>query len=168
LIPSAKIGDALAALSAIDEVRTRHEATADITTPTVALGEQLQDSQAKIDGLLSQLAAAETESESEAIGIELRDERRHTAALRSRLAGLHRRVDFSPVSLRIEIGASSTEPGGSWGIGDAWGDAGHILGIAAGVTVVGLAVLTPLILICLLGWLARRAWLVRVRNRALA
>jgi len=41
LIPSAKLGDALAALSAIDEVRSRHEATDDITAPTVATGELL-------------------------------------------------------------------------------------------------------------------------------
>lgn len=167
LIPSAKLGDALAAFSAIDEVRSRHEATADITAPTVALGEQLQDSRAKIDGLLSQLAAAETESESEAIGIELRDERRHAAQLRARLSRLHRHADFSRVSLRIESGASSTKPGGGWGIGDAWGDAGHILGIAAGVAVIGLAVLAPLALICFLAWLAHRLWLRARRERAL-
>ncbi len=167
LIPSAKLGDALAAFSAIDEVRTRHEATADITAPTVAVGEQLQDSRARIDGLLAQLATAETESESEAIASELRSERRHAAALRSRLAELHRRVDYSRVSLRIETGASSTEPGGSWGIGDAWGDAGHILGIAAGVTVVGLAVIAPLALLCLLAWLAHCLWLRTRRERAL-
>ncbi|HEV7399214.1 MAG TPA: DUF4349 domain-containing protein [Solirubrobacterales bacterium] len=167
LIPSAKLGDALAAFSAIDEVHTRHEATADITAPAVALGERLQASRARIDGLLTQLSAAETESESEAIGIELRDERRHAAALRSRLAELHRRVDFSRVSLRIETGASSTEPGGSWGIGDAWGDAGRILGVAAGVTVVGLAILSPLALIFVFAWLAHRLWLRARRERAL-
>jgi hypothetical protein len=167
LIPSGKLGDALAAFSAIDEVRTRHEATADITAPTVALGEQLQDSRARIDGLLSQLAAAETESESEAIEFALRNQRQHAAGLHSRLSRLHQRVDFSRVSLRIETGASSTESGGSWGIGDAWGDAGHILGVAAGVTVVGLAVLAPLSLVCLLIWLARRTWLRWRREQAL-
>jgi hypothetical protein len=167
LIPSAKLGDALDAFSAIDEVRTRHEATADITAPTIALGEQLQDSRARIDGLLTQLSAAETESESKAIATQLRDERRHAAELRSRLSRLHQRVDYSRVSLRIEAGASSTESGGSWGIGDAWGDAGHILAVAAGVTVVGLAVLAPLILIALLAWLAHRLWLRTRRERAL-
>jgi len=167
LIPSAKLGDAFAAFSSIDEVRSRHEATADITAPTVALGERLQDSRARIDGLLAQLSSAETESESEAIAIELRGERRHAAALRSRLAELHRRVDFSRVSLRIETGASSTEPGGGWGIGDAWGDAGHILGVAAGVTVVGLAILTPLALIFVFAWLAHRLWLRARREQAL-
>ena len=36
LIPSARLGDALAALSSIDEVSFRHEATDDITAPTVS------------------------------------------------------------------------------------------------------------------------------------
>ncbi len=166
LIPSAKLGDALAAFSAIDEVRTRHEATADITAPAVALGERLRDSQARIKGLLSQLSAAETESESEAIGFELRDERRHAARLRARLSGLHRRTSFSRVSVRIESGASSGS-GGSWGIDDAFGDAGHVLGVAAGVTVVGLAVLAPLALVAFLAWLAHRLWLRTRRERAL-
>ncbi len=168
LIPTAKLGDALAAFSAIDEVRSRHEATADITAPTLALGERLKDSRAKIDGLLTQLAAAETQSESEAIEIALRDERLHAAALRARLDKLRQRADFSRVSLSIETGASATDSSeGSWGIGDALDDAGHILGIAAGITVIALAVLAPLALILLLVWLIRRTWLVRARNRAL-
>jgi uncharacterized protein DUF4349 len=168
LIPTPKLGDALAAFSAIDEVRSRHEATADITAPTVALGERLQDSRAKTDGLLAQLASAETQSESEAIEIALRDERLHAAALRSRLDKLRQRADFSRVSLRIETGASTTESSdGSWGVGDALDDAGHILGIAAGVTVIAVAAIAPLALILLLAWLAHRAWLHRSRKRAL-
>jgi hypothetical protein len=169
LIPTPKLGDALAAFSAIDEVRSRHEATSDITAPTVALGERLQDSRAKIDGLLAQLAAAETQSEGEAIEIALRDERLHAAALRARLDKLRQRADLSRVSLSIETGASTSDTSdGTWGIGDALDDAGHILGIAAGVTVVTLAVIAPLALILLLAWLIRRAWLRRARTRALA
>jgi len=169
LIPTPKLGDALAAFSAIDEVRSRHEATADITAPTVALGERLQDSRAKIDGLLAQLAAAETQTESEAIEIALRDERLHAAALRARLDKLRQRADFSRVSLSIETGASATDSNdGSWGIGDAFDDAGHILSIAAGVTVIALAVLAPIALTLLLAWLIRGTWLRRARARALA
>jgi len=167
LIPSAKLGDALAAFSAIDEVRSRHEATADITKPTVATNEELQDSRARIDSLLAQLSAAEVESGRDAIEAELRGERRHAARLRSQAARLHQRADFSRVSLRIETGPSSGTSSGSWGIGDAWGDAGNILGIAAGVTVVGLAVIAPLALIFLLAWLAHRLWLRTRRERAL-
>ncbi len=170
LIPSARLGDALAAFSAIDEVRTRHEATTDITAPTVALDEQLQDSQAKVDGLLAQLATAESEPEREAIEIELSHERHHAAVLRGRLDKLQRRADYSRVSLRIESGPSSNTSGGGWGIDDAFHDAGHILAIAAGVILVGLAVLAPLALIaCLawLAWLAQRLWLRARRERAL-
>jgi len=167
LIPSARLGDALAAFSTIDEVRTRHEATADITKPSVTANEELQDSRARIDGLLAQLSTAEIESEREAIEAELRGERRHAARLRSQVARLHQRADFSRVSLRIESDSSSEAPGGDWGIDDAFGDAGHILGIAAGVILVGLAIVAPLALIALLAWLAHRLWLRSRRERAL-
>jgi hypothetical protein len=167
LIPSARLGDALAAFSAIDEVRSRHEATADITPPTVTVTERLGDSRAKIDGLLAQLSAAKTQSESETIEGELRGERRRAADLRSQLSGLNRRADFSRVSLKIETGSAETGPGGAWGIDDAFGDTGHILGVAAGVTLVGLAVITPLALLCLLAWFAHRLLLRARRERAL-
>jgi hypothetical protein len=169
-IPSAKLDDALAALSAIAEVRSRHDATSDITAPTVSFEEHLQDSQAKVDGLLVQLAGAETDSERAEVEAVLSAERRHAAVLHSQLTRLHKQASLSRVSLRIETGgapASSGGSGGGWGAGDALGDAGHILGIAAGVTIVGLAVLGPFALIALLVWLGTRAWIRRDRKRAL-
>jgi Domain of unknown function (DUF4349) len=168
LIPSRNLGDALAAFSAIDEVGSRHEATTDITAPTVSVEDQLRDSRARIDGLLAQLAAVETESTRETVESELRRERRHAAALQAQLERLQRRTDYSRVSLRIETGASSSSSSGGWGIDDAVDDAGHILAIAAGVTIVGLAILGPLALIGLLAWLVYRLWLRRARDRALA
>lgn len=167
LIPSAQLGDALAAFSAIDEVRTRHEATEDITAPTVDAGEKLRDSRARIDGLLAQLAAAETETEMDVVEAELARERRHAASLRAQLDKLEQRTDFSRVSVRIETDGSSTDSGSSWGISDAFGDAGHILGVAAGVTLIGLAVIGPIALLCLLAWFAHRAWVRSQRKRAL-
>jgi hypothetical protein len=166
LIPSTRLGDALAAFSSIDEVRSRHEATDDITKPTVTASEELQDSQARVDSLLAQLSSAEVESEREAIAAELRSERGHAARLRNQLARLHQRTAYSRVLVRIQSGAS-TESGGTWGVSDAFGDAGHILGVAAGVTLVGLAVIAPLALLCLLAWLAQRLWLRSRRERAL-
>jgi hypothetical protein len=169
LIPSAKLGDALAALSAIDEVRSRHEATNDITAPTVTTGELLQDSKARIDSLLAQLEATETESEREAVEAELAQERRHRSRLRAELQHLERRADYSRVLVRIETGAAD-EPsgGGAWGIGDALDDAGQILAVAAAVSVVALAILGPIALIALLAWLAHRAWVRRERRRVLS
>lgn len=169
LIPSARLGDALAAFSGIAEVRSRHEASADITAPTVRTGELLRDSRAKIEGLLAQLASADTEAERAATEAELRAERRHAAYLRSQLSSLRRRANLSRVDLRIESGAaSSSGTSGNWGVGDALGDAGHILAIAAAVTIVGLAILGPIALVALLAWLAHAAWVRRGRRRALA
>jgi hypothetical protein len=169
LIPSAKLGDALAAFSAIDVVVSRHEATDDITAPTVRVGEHLRDSRARIDGLLVQLAGADSDSERAEVEAELSAERRHAASLRSQATKLDRRANLSRVSLQIETGAGSTSDsaGSGWGIGDALGDAGHILAIAAAVTIVGLAILGPLALLALLAWLANRAWVRHRRERAL-
>jgi hypothetical protein len=167
LIPSARLGDALAALSAIDEVGSRHDTTADITAPTVTVARRLHESRAQIDSLLSQLASAETEAEREALAAELRGERRRAKALAARLSDLHRRTHYSHLSVEIESGGSSTS-GGPWGIDNAFHDAGRILGVAAGVTLVGLAVLAPLALLALIAWLAYRAWLRLRRERALS
>ena len=169
LIPSGKLGDALAAFSAIGEVRSRRESTQDITAPTIGVGERLQDTQARVESLLHELAAAETEGERAAVEAELRAERGQAAALRSRLSALRRRANFARVTLRIETGstAGSTGEGGGWGVSDGVGDAGRILAVAAGVTVVGLALLAPFAVILLLAWLGRHAWLQHSRARAL-
>jgi hypothetical protein len=169
LIPSAKLGEALADLSRIGEVRSRHESTADITAPTVGVGERLQDVQAKIENLLAQLAAASGEGERVSVEAQLRTERARGAALRSRLNALQRRTSFSRASVRIETGeqGSTGESGAGWGIGDGLRVAGRVLTVAAGVIVVGLAGLIPLTLALLLATLAYRAWLRRARERAL-
>jgi hypothetical protein len=167
LIPSAKLGDAMAAFSEIDHVHSRHEATADITAPTVSAAELLKESRARIDSLLAQLEAAGSEEEREAIEAELRHERRHASRLAAQLTQLHRRADFSRVSLRIETGDRESSAGGVWGIDDALHDAGHVLTVVAAVTLIALAVLGPIALIALLAWLTHRTWVRRERRRVL-
>lgn len=170
LIPSDNLGDALASFSRIAEVRSRHEATQDITAPIVGVGEKLQDARATVQSLLGELADADTDEERAAVEAELRSERYRVATLRSRLSSLERRANFSRVSLRIETGSApvSEEGGGAWGIGDGIDDAGRILAVAAGVTAIALALLAPFALLALLGWLGRRAWLRRTRRSALS
>jgi hypothetical protein len=168
LIPSGHLDDALAAFSGIAEVRSRNDGTTDITAPTVGASERLQDSQARVDSLLKELAGSETETEREAIEAQLHSERRKSARLSAQLTALQKRASLSHVSLRIVTGGShSGSGGGSWDVGNALGDAGQILAVAAGVTIVGLAILGPLALIALLIWAANRAWVRRGRERAL-
>lgn len=167
LIPSGKLGEAMAAFSGIADVRSRHESGVDVTAPTINLGERLQDARAKVASLLTEVAGAETEAEREAAEEKLRAARRQVATLRSRLTDLRRQTHLSSVLLRIETGGAAGGSDGSWGVADGLHEAGHILAVAAGVTVIGLAIVTPLALIVLLVWLARRAWIGRSRERAL-
>jgi Domain of unknown function (DUF4349) len=164
LIPVAQLGDAMASLSRIAEVGARHEATRDITAPTVSVRDRLRDSEATIEGMLGQLEAAESYSERSLLERQLRRERRHAAALRSRLDRLRERARFARVSVSIEGSASSS---GAWSTGEALDDAGRVLSVAAGVALVALAVLSPLAAIALIAWLARRLWLGWTRRRAL-
>jgi hypothetical protein len=172
LIPSAKLDDALAAFSQIAEVRERHDATNDITAPTVGAAEELRDSNASIEGLLKELGQVETEAERESVEARLREERGHHAAIRARLDHLGKRASMSEVTVRIVTshGAGVTPPSkedGSWGVGDALHDAGHILTIAAGVLLIALAVLAPIALIVLVFWAANRVRVRRLRERTL-
>jgi hypothetical protein len=171
-IPSTKVNGALAAISAIAEVRERHDATNDITAPTVSAAEELADSNATIEGLLKQLGEVETEAEQESVETRLREERRQHAAIRASLDHLHQRASMSEVSVRIVTshGAGVTPPSkdnGDWGVGDALHSAGHILTIAAGVVLIGLAVLAPFALIALLIWAGNRFRVRRLRERTL-
>jgi hypothetical protein len=172
VIPSRKLDDALASFSQIAEVRSRHDATNDITAPTVGVTEELRDSNASIEGLLKELGDVETESERESVEARLREERRHHAAIRASLERLHKRASMSEVSVRIVTshGAGVVPAGkgdGDWSVGDALHDAGHILTVAAGVLLIALAILAPIALIALLFWSLNRFRVRRLRERAL-
>ena len=172
LIPSGKLDDALSAFSQIAEVRERHDATNDITAPTVGATEELRDSNAAIEGLLKELGDVETEAERESVEARLREERRRHAVIRASLDHLNKRASMSEVTVRIVsdhgAGVTPAVPGNdSWGVGDALHDAGHILTIAAGVLLIGLAVLAPIALIALAFWLANRFRVRRLRERTL-
>lgn len=167
LIQSGKLGGALAGFAEIAEVRSRHESTGDVTGRTTGLEERLHDSRARIEGLLAELAIADTEAARDAVEAQLRSERGRLATLRSALQGLERRVNLSRLSLRIESGSPDIGDDDSWGVSDAFDDAGRILGIAAGVTLIGLAILAPFALLAALAWLGGRAWRRHHREGAL-
>jgi hypothetical protein len=170
LIPSDRLGAALTDLSAIAEVRSREESTQDITAPTVTVSDRLREARAEVEGLLKQLAGADSDSERAAIKEQLRFQQRRVAALRASLNDLRRRANFSRVSVQVLTGDAAVFPASGedrWTIGDAAADAVRILSVAAGVTLVGLAVLGPVALLALLAWLGRRAWVRAGRERAL-
>jgi hypothetical protein len=167
LLPSARLGDTMATLSRIAPVRSRHESTSDITAPTVIIRDRLLTSEAKVEGLLTQLANAASGEERIATEAELRREHHRVDALRGQLDRLRRRADYAHVTVRLEGRSTAGSGSAGWGVDDALGDAGRVLTIAAGVVIVGLAVVGPLALIAFLVWLTNRARLRRSRERAL-
>lgn len=170
LIPSAKLSAALADLSQVAEVRSREEVSEDITAPVVTVQERLQDARAGVQGLLKQLANADTGEERESVERQLRFQRQRVASLRSTLSSLERRANLSGVSLDVVTGEAASfgeDEGGVWTISDALDDAGRILAVAAGIALVSLAVLAPIGLALALVLLGRRAWVRQGRERAL-
>jgi hypothetical protein len=170
LIPGRRLGAALADLSSLAEVQSRSENTLDITAPFVSAREHLRDARAEAEGLLRQLAQADTDAERASVKAQLRVVRGRIAAFRSQVHKLERRASFSRVSLEIVTGEGAAIPGsggGDWTIGDALHDAGRVLAVAAGVTLIGLAVTLPLTLLGGAAWLARRIYLRRAREQAL-
>jgi len=168
LIPSGKLGDALAEISSAAEVRSRQEATDDITAPTVTTRERLQEANAAVRSALGQLAGAESAEERATAEADLRAARSRAAAIRANLAALERRANFSRVSVRIVTGEGGDDESGAFGIGDGFDTGSRLLATAAGITLIGLAAIAPFALLALLVWGARRAWLARARRHALA
>jgi hypothetical protein len=165
------LGDALADLSGLAEVRSRSENTLDITAPFVSARERLRDARAEAEGLLRQLSAADTDTERASVKAQLRIVRGRIAAFRSQVDRLERRADFSRVSLQIVTGDQASIPGaggGDWTIGDAIHDAGRVLAVAAGVALVAAALMLPVALLGGGAWAARRIYLRRVREQTLS
>jgi hypothetical protein len=167
LVPAPRLDDTLAALSRIADVRSRHDSTVDITAATRSVGSRLREVRGRIDGLLSELASAENEAERAVIEARLRRQRRLARSLSTGLGRLHRRAGYAHLSLRIE-GGGAASGGGSWGIDEALHDALGVLSTAAGVTLLVLVVIAPIVALALLAMIARRGWERRARERALS
>ena len=157
-IPSARLQTALARLSQLASVRSRTESSQDVTEQVTFMRNRVVALRAERRSLLRQLAAAPSLAETarlrdrlRSIDARLRDAKQSRAALR-------RRTAYSAVSLQIVTERPREDSGGgAWTPGDALDDAARVLEVAAGVTLVALAVLLPLGLLALLGWPLARA-----------
>jgi len=162
-IPTAALDDTLAALSRLATVTERTAAAEDITGATVSARDRLADARAERRSVLRELADGATGARADRL-------RRRLAVLRARIAeaeadvrALRRRADLATVRVTVE----STGAAGAWTPGDALRDAGRVLEVALGVTLVVLAVVAPFALIALLGAVAGRTMRRRRREAAL-
>jgi hypothetical protein len=165
-IPSTRLQPALADLSELAHVRARTQEARDITAAFTSPRRRLADALAERRGLLRQLARADTPNETAAVRSRLRAVNRRIDRVQAELRRLRDRVSFAAVSVAIEPGGDSGD-GGGWSLGDAADDALGVLRAVLGAALVALAVLVPAALLGGVAWLAYSGWVRRRRESAL-
>jgi hypothetical protein len=166
-IPASKLEPALDDLSRLGLVVSRTEASQDITARFNSARERIGNLVSERDALIKQLANATTTTAVHAIKHRLAVVRHGLRRAEGQLGQLRERVHMVPVDVSIVAGGAGAG-GGGFGIGQAFHDAGRILEIAAGVLLIGLAIIGPLALLAALAWLSVRSYARWRRERALA
>jgi Domain of unknown function (DUF4349) len=166
-VPSNRLDAAIQRLSRLARVRDLSRQSLDITSTVVSARERLNDARTERRSLLRQLAQATTVNETESIRARLRIVSREIASARTRLRSVNNRARFANVEVALVASRAGDDEGGAWTPGDAFDDATRVLEVAAGVTVIAGAALLPLFIAAGLGWLARRGFARRRRERAL-
>jgi uncharacterized protein DUF4349 len=168
-VPSNRLDTAIQRLSKLAKVRDLSRSSEDITRAVVSARDRLRDAKAEREALLKQLANATTLNETESIRARLDIVSQEIAAARNALSRVNNRANFANVSVSLVTtsGAEGDDEGGAWTPGDAWHDALRLLEVIAGVLVIAAAIAVPLLVAWLLGWLGRRGFTRRRRERAL-
>lgn len=166
-IPTARLDQAVAALSKLAHVSSLSQGSTDITGSFVSVEARLRDARAERRALLKALAKATTTQAIDAIKLRLRDNRSQIALLKGERNALRRRANLARVDVTVAGNGHASSGGGAWTPGAAAKDALRVLEVAAGVILIGLAAGVPLALIVLLAALTGRSARRRRREAAL-
>jgi len=163
-VPTERLTPTLSQLSDLAMVESRRDATEDITSTFRNAQTRLQDFQAERESLLTRLADATTDQESESIRRRLRIVDGRIATARTALNQVERRADLATINLTVR-GNGSANPSST--IDAAADDAVDVLKFLASVGIVAAAAIVPLGALLLIGWLIRRQIVHGRRERAL-
>jgi hypothetical protein len=166
-VPTARLDTAIQRLSRLGRVRNVSRNSLDITSTVVSARARLTDARTERESLLRQLAAADTVNETESIRARLAIVSREIAAARNSLRRVRNRANFADLSITLVPATGDDQDEGAWTPGDAFDDALRVLEVAAGIAVMALAIVLPLLAVWLLAWLAHRAVTRRRRERSL-
>jgi hypothetical protein len=165
-VPTRQLDEAVQRLSRLGRVRNVSRNSLDITATVVSARARLTDARAERESLLRQLAAADTVNETESIRARLDIVSREIAAARNSLQRVRNRANFADLGITL-VPMSGDDDEGAWTPGDAFDDGLRVLEVVAGIAVLALAILVPLLAVWLLAWLAHRAVARRRRERSL-
>jgi Domain of unknown function (DUF4349) len=166
-VPSNRLDTAIQRISDLGRVRDLTRESQDITSQVVSARDRLTDARTERESLLRQLANADTLNETESIRARLAIVSQEIAAARNSLRRVNNRANFADVSVQLVPRGGDDADEGAWTPGDAFDDALRVLEVAAGVAVIAAAVVVPLLIAWLLGWVATRGVTRRRRERAL-
>ncbi|MEO6497022.1 MAG: DUF4349 domain-containing protein [Solirubrobacteraceae bacterium] len=171
-IPTARLDEALAALSELGHVQSRTQRSQDITARFTSARSRLHDARAERRALLRALAEAVTSQEIASINARLDIARARIAAAKGDLFGARRAAGLARVNVTVVANPNGDEGAGlgdegRWTPGQALEDAVDVLSVAAGVAIVALAAAIPAALLALLALLAWRVYRRRSRELAL-
>jgi hypothetical protein len=167
-IPSARLDDTLARLSKLAHVGALSQSSSDITAAVVSAADQLADARAERAALLRALGKATSSRQIASLKARIADNRSEIAQRKGTLEAQRRRADLATVSVTVQgTGSAAKKDDGAWTPRDALHDAGRVLEIAGGVTLIALAVLAPLAILAALALLAGRTLRRRRREGAL-
>lgn len=161
-IPSSNLARTMSSLSTLPfaHVVSRTDNTQDVTNTYRVDQQRLNDARALHTSLLKQLANAITQAQIDSIQARIRDDEGAIAADQSALNSLQRSIGYSQINLQINSGSIPVpvKHGGDFTLSRAVHDAGRVLTVAAGVSLIVLAALLPIgLLLALLWWIRRTA-----------
>ncbi len=145
-LPSSRLEPALSALSSLGQVRARSESSEDVTAPYNAARDRLAQDRAVRRSLLGQLAGATSPGALDSLRLRLRDLSAKISTDANALAALREQAGTSLVTVTLDSGRSGSA-GKGFTLSQAWHDAVHVLGLAAGITLLALAALIPLLVL---------------------
>ncbi|MDQ3758853.1 MAG: DUF4349 domain-containing protein, partial [Actinomycetota bacterium] len=141
----------------------------DITRIYVSAKDRLVGLRAERDNLAMRIREAATDAEVAALQAQLAGVNRQIADAKTELAQIANRAQLSTVTVTVTSDGSrpAEKEDDGWSFGDAIGDAGRVLEVAAGVALISAAVLVPLAIIAGIAYLTLSAQNRRARERVL-
>lgn len=171
-VPSSALQATMTALTQLQytTVASRTDATQDVNGEYLSDQRRLADDRSLRTSLLKQLAAATTQQQIDSLNVQIRDAEASISSDEATLRGLNHRIDYSQISVSINaaaLPAPLTHHSGGFTLGKALHDAGRVLTVAAGVALIALAALVPVVLVGAIGWWIALALRRRRREQAL-
>jgi Domain of unknown function (DUF4349) len=171
-IPSNNLTDTMTALSELHyaHVSSRTDNTQDVNGQYISAGRRLADDRALRTSLLKQLTTAPTQTAIDSIKAQLHDAENAIARDEAAVRSLNNRINYSDVEVTIGTGVTPTPVHHSskgFTLGKATHDAARVLTVAAGVALITLAALVPVLLVAALIWWGATMLRRRRREQAL-